>query len=66
MFPQDKGPYDPQVKIPVPPTTHFSLRTVKYAGLIKNTENNLNLEEEYIFIMVINNAIICAAKVSYF
>lgn len=48
MFPQDKGPYDPQVKIPVPPTTHFPLRTVKYTALIKNTENNFNLEEKYI------------------
>lgn len=47
-FPQDKGPYDPQVKIPVPPTAHFPLRTVKYTAPIKNTENNFHLEEKYI------------------
>ena len=42
-----KGPSSPQVKIPVLPATHVPLKTVKYAPLINNMDNNFRKNISY-------------------
>lgn len=64
VVPQEKGPYGPQVKIPFLPTTLFPLRTVKYTALNNKAKNNFNVGKIR-FIMVLNTATLCAAKILY-